>query len=829
MTAGTEGFSDTTGGQDSLGSIVGKILAARRLAQEERQRAEDIAEENQTSLAEAGIGKGFFFKAALGHEFGGNFVSRKKEDLDAIKQKATLLKDPKNFWDVLEGRGVADIKKRSKVERFRDKLGGSKYGLEIDDPSQRPQSAWPRDAAVPDTEEATARAASGRGKRVTREDILAAISKIADALERTAQSISQTAQENSSIASNIVSMQENIISQISERTNSIEDKLDAIAEAIKNQTSFEKQTIDKAEDIASENRLDNTKDVADTSRFDDVTTKSDDLAVSIENAIDIQQESEMENQSSSGDTPEAETGGIISGPDSGYNVKLHGDEMIIPLNNAFTDPRKPAVTEKGRALEKSSSVSKMIPKKTVAPKQSFEIGTVNPSSTLGGKVGISNMPFATSGMTQLTQTLMDATSLLPMVAGGYVLSATTKYMNTIGPEHQSIAGEISKIAAPIADVFGLPNTIANKAKDSQLLKRKDKKTPEQKNKDAKKQGMFGKMMSVLAKIATGAGSNGRNPSGNGGAPPEATNVPEGKEAKIKAALDFYKSKGLSDEGASYMVGNLLQESGLRPDAVGDNGKAFGLAQWRIDEASGARWVKFKKWAEDNNKNPGDFNVQLEYTLVEGETYNKGLTALKGKDKKAIMAFIKGYEGYSVEGNRFGYGEDILRNMSNYRNNNSSKPSPSSPGASSGSGQSIVQNYGMKTGQEFSFTHNGKVYKAHKTAVGFEFFDGMTRLNTNGQNLGIVQAFIRAKESVNNIQPPASANKPSTAANQQAALRPASRSSGGSGGGASPSVAVINNGAARPSSGTSSLPTSESQLTARGTNLHAYYNPNPVAT
>jgi len=145
----------------------------------------------------------------------------------------------------------------------------------------------------------------------------------------------------------------------------------------------------------------------------------------------------------------------------------------------------------------------------------------------------------------------------------------------------------------------------------------------------------------------------------------AINVPEGKEEKIRSAIAFYKSKGFSDSGAAYMVGNLLQESNLNPAAVGDNGKAFGLAQWRIDAASGARWLGYLNWAKNSGKNPGDFYAQLEYTIVEGQTYNANLSSMKGNDKSAHMKFIKGYEGYSVEGKRFGYAEDILKNPQKY--------------------------------------------------------------------------------------------------------------------------------------------------------------------
>jgi len=70
------------------------------------------------------------------------------------------------------------------------------------------------------------------------------------------------------------------------------------------------------------------------------------------------------------------------------------------------------------------------------------------------------------------------------------------------------------------------------------------------------------------------------------------------------------------------------------------------------------------------------------------------------------------------------------------------------GTSPGSGQSITQNFGMETGQERMFTSGGKQYKAHKTAKGFEFFDGMTRLDTtskdekgNVKNVGLVRDFV----------------------------------------------------------------------------------------
>ena len=87
-----------------------------------------------------------------------------------------------------------------------------------------------------------------------------------------------------------------------------------------------------------------------------------------------------------------------------------------------------------------------------------------------------------------------------------------------------------------------------------------------------------------------------------------------------------------------------------------------------------------------------------------------------------------------------------------------------------SGQEITETFNMQTGQEKMFTSGGKQYKAHKTAKGFEFFDGMMRMDTSGgRNNRLVKDFMESQgvqferteaASVaddymrqNNIQPP----------------------------------------------------------------------------
>ena len=82
MASGTVGYTDTRGNKDFSGIIasqIGKRLKeASDMAADERGFAAKKAEDGGTSLEEAGIGKGYFFKRALGNRFGGDRIARTK-------------------------------------------------------------------------------------------------------------------------------------------------------------------------------------------------------------------------------------------------------------------------------------------------------------------------------------------------------------------------------------------------------------------------------------------------------------------------------------------------------------------------------------------------------------------------------------------------------------------------------------------------------------------------------------------------------------------------------------------------------------------------------
>jgi hypothetical protein len=56
------------------------------------------------------------------------------------------------------------------------------------------------------------------------------------------------------------------------------------------------------------------------------------------------------------------------------------------------------------------------------------------------------------------------------------------------------------------------------------------------------------------------------------------------------AFAYFVGQGWTREQSAGIVANLSAESGLRPDAVGDGGAAYGLAQWHPDRQAGFRAI-----------------------------------------------------------------------------------------------------------------------------------------------------------------------------------------------------------------------------------------------
>ena len=108
--------------------------------------------------------------------------------------------------------------------------------------------------------------------------------------------------------------------------------------------------------------------------------------------------------------------------------------------------------------------------------------------------------------------------------------------------------------------------------------------------------------------------------------PSETGDPE------KATAWFMSSEGggYTKEQAAGIVGNLFVESGLKTDAVGDSGAAYGIAQWHPDrqakfksvfgkdirESNFDEQLKFVTWELNNNENRADQMIRSATTAAD---------------------------------------------------------------------------------------------------------------------------------------------------------------------------------------------------------------------
>lgn len=119
---------------------------------------------------------------------------------------------------------------------------------------------------------------------------------------------------------------------------------------------------------------------------------------------------------------------------------------------------------------------------------------------------------------------------------------------------------------------------------------------------------MGHLMRALGKAMQGDFKGAREEFINAAADENAT----GERSKyIQQKL---MSMGFTASAAAGVVGNLVQESGLRTDAIGDNGTSGGLAQWHNE-----RLDALKRFAAARGKEWTDLDTQIEFLAEEMRT------------------------------------------------------------------------------------------------------------------------------------------------------------------------------------------------------------------
>ncbi|CAG9194293.1 Putative membrane protein, phage K related protein [Paraburkholderia caribensis] len=90
----------------------------------------------------------------------------------------------------------------------------------------------------------------------------------------------------------------------------------------------------------------------------------------------------------------------------------------------------------------------------------------------------------------------------------------------------------------------------------------------------------------------------------------------GVNGNTTTAIEYFQSRGWSRSQAIGIVANLQRESQVDPTAVGDNGQAYGIAQWHKD-----RQAAFQKWAGNWI---GNSTLEQQLGFVDYELRNGGV-------------------------------------------------------------------------------------------------------------------------------------------------------------------------------------------------------------
>jgi hypothetical protein len=125
----------------------------------------------------------------------------------------------------------------------------------------------------------------------------------------------------------------------------------------------------------------------------------------------------------------------------------------------------------------------------------------------------------------------------------------------------------------------------------------------------------------------------------GGKPAPAAMAPaaggKGASNQEQAAMAYFQAQGWTREQAAGIAANIKRESAFRPDAIGDNGKAYGIGQWHPD-----RQAEFKKkFGKDIQGSTLEEQMAfMHYELTQGNERKAGnlLKGAAGADEAAAI-------------------------------------------------------------------------------------------------------------------------------------------------------------------------------------------------
>ncbi len=278
--------------------------------------------------------------------------------------------------------------------------------------------------------------------------------------------------------------------QLEDNSNMLESKLDAIIEALRIQTDAQRREEDQIEAVMKEAQLEQEADRSDATKIQMADEDDKEFALKMEQDIEERRQDVADNTEqlnlpiASGDDGEGfARGGIVSGPDSGYLALLHGDEMITPLDNNYTQGQtlatNPIMSAETGFKPNGDNPKSMSPKFTPAPTISSPKASVDSS---GG-----------DGTSLLAQAME-----LPAKAAGIVTMGLIGEVLAKGKIPGSVVPEIQATVAPIASAFGISDVVSqNIARSAGAAGSERARLEEGSNPDASGEG---KKQSFLSRV-----------------------------------------------------------------------------------------------------------------------------------------------------------------------------------------------------------------------------------------------------------------------------------------------------------------------------------------
>ena len=254
------------------------------------------------------------------------------------------------------------------------------------------------------------------------------------------------------------------IKQLEQNSDILENKLDSIIDALREQNVTAKKQVDQDQVAVKSKEQGKETDLSGTQRLQDIG-QTKEQAIQLNLLEDNKEIGKTPGDTEQLNIPDLERGGIMSGPDSGYLARLHGDEMIVPLDNNYTQGEPSAVDGISRPKPQTPAIPPMNIAETgtsptpTAPETSVKETPFAPN--FFSNVFAMQAPSETPDLGRKNQELQEAMELPIKGAGIATLHLLQKSLGGMGEVASPITEDMKKIASPIANAFGVPNTITD--------------------------------------------------------------------------------------------------------------------------------------------------------------------------------------------------------------------------------------------------------------------------------------------------------------------------------------------------------------------------------